>query len=519
MVYPSLPALGACVQRAWREGVARREAWPAAEREAWEAARRELLAVARDETGRGDDVSVLSADPAAPVLVTGHQPELYHPGVWVKGFVVDAVCRAAGVVGVNLTVDADLASRVVDVPAFTSDGRWWRSRVILPGIRAGLPWSSQPPLDHAAWRALFDALRRSLVPSLHGVLGDFVACALKARGVREARTLAESLLWARRAWEGEHGPPRYLELPVSAMCDTVAFHAFAASLLSRMPDFWQAYNACLADYRRRQHVRTGAHPMPDLRRRDALWEAPFWCLHPDGTRAGLFIEREMAGWRVRSRDASFGRLEDAAVDAWPHDLRAMLARGGAALRPRAITLTMFTRRVLADVFVHGVGGARYERVGDAVAARFFRDASAPWAVASATLCVSTHDGTDATEGVESARVVGQQLRDLHYNPQRFALSNDATAARKRTLVAAIALASGDEKRRLNRALDEVDDDLRVRLAPARAALVERLAAAEVADASRAALHWRGYPFVLFRPARLRGLVADALDRADGAPPY
>ena len=26
-----------------------------------------------------------------PLIVTGHQPELFHPGVWIKNFAVDAI--------------------------------------------------------------------------------------------------------------------------------------------------------------------------------------------------------------------------------------------------------------------------------------------------------------------------------------------------------------------------------------------------------------------------------------------
>lgn len=506
---PPLPSLSAFVCQAWRESAERRQAWRLAERDAWAEGRRELLAVAEAQTARGDEALALPHDLNAPVLVTGHQPELYPPGVWVKGFIADAVCRTSGVVGVNLTVDSDLASPAVDLPAL-SDGQWRRARVVLPGIRAGVPWSSQAPLGRDGWRALIDVLRGVLPSALHQVLGDFATCVARARAVREARTLAESLLWARRSWEAQSGPPRYLELPVSAMCDTFAFSAFAASLLTRLPDFWQIHNDCLAAYRRHHRVRSGAHPVPDLRRRDALWETPLWCVHADGTRAGLFAEREATGWRVRSKACSLGQLHDGATEDWPQQLRVMLGRVGAALRPRALTLTMFTRRALADVFLHGVGGARYERLGDEIAARFFGTAPAPWAVASASLCVAGHDGADADDDAETARDVRRRLRDMHHNPQRFALPEDPLAARKRALVAAIADASGPHKRHLNHELDQTDADLRVHIAPARAALVARLANLDAADASRAARHWRGYPFVLFRPEQLRRLVEAAL---------
>ena len=43
-----------------------------------------------------------------PLVVTGHQPELFHPGVWVKNFATAAIARAHGGLGLNLIVDNDL---------------------------------------------------------------------------------------------------------------------------------------------------------------------------------------------------------------------------------------------------------------------------------------------------------------------------------------------------------------------------------------------------------------------------
>ena len=43
-----------------------------------------------------------------PLVVTGHQPELFHPGVWVKNFAAAAIAQAQGGVGLNLIVDNDI---------------------------------------------------------------------------------------------------------------------------------------------------------------------------------------------------------------------------------------------------------------------------------------------------------------------------------------------------------------------------------------------------------------------------
>src|SRR5262245_11737843 len=43
------------------------------------------------------------------LLLAGHQPELFHPGVWVKNFALHGLARAHGATPVNLIVDSDTA--------------------------------------------------------------------------------------------------------------------------------------------------------------------------------------------------------------------------------------------------------------------------------------------------------------------------------------------------------------------------------------------------------------------------
>ncbi len=43
-----------------------------------------------------------------PLIVTGHQPELFHPGVWIKNFATASIADASGGVGLNLIVDNDI---------------------------------------------------------------------------------------------------------------------------------------------------------------------------------------------------------------------------------------------------------------------------------------------------------------------------------------------------------------------------------------------------------------------------
>ena len=98
-------------------------------------ARAELLAEARAWTAGYRDLPPLPADAAAPpLLMAGHQPQLFHPGVWFKNFALDALARRHGGLGVNLVVDND---------TMKSSALWCRGAPSSGLGRWPCPWTSR----------------------------------------------------------------------------------------------------------------------------------------------------------------------------------------------------------------------------------------------------------------------------------------------------------------------------------------------------------------------------------------
>ena len=44
------------------------------------------------------------------VVVAGHQPQLFHPGVWYKNFVLDQLGQRLSAIPINLLIDNDICS-------------------------------------------------------------------------------------------------------------------------------------------------------------------------------------------------------------------------------------------------------------------------------------------------------------------------------------------------------------------------------------------------------------------------
>ena len=104
------------------------------------------------------------------------------------------------------------------------------------------------------------------------------------------------------------------------------------------------------------------------------------------------------------------RWVDALSRLQEHDVR---------LRPRAILTTLMARLLVADVFVHGIGGAAYDCITDEVIRRLTGCDPPRYAVVSGTLRLPRPPGGwPARPAAEELAEVRRLLRDLRYHPER-----------------------------------------------------------------------------------------------------
>jgi hypothetical protein len=85
-----------------------------------------------------------------------------------------------------------------------------------------------------------------------------------------------------------------------------------------------------------------------------------------------------------------------------------------------LTTTLFARLVLSDLFLHGIGGARYDQVMDRIVERFFGFEPPAFATVSATLRLPIAREANEPSAVEQWQ---QRLRELQYHPEQFVESN------------------------------------------------------------------------------------------------
>ena len=204
-----------------------------------------------------------------------------------------------------------------------------------------------------------------------------------------------------------------LEIPVSILSQTTAFANFAAAIFDRASEFRRTYNQVLAEYRNVNRIRSNSHPVPELEETDDWTEVPFWISSSKTLgRQRLFIRNLADQIELSDRSqlhqvlpksdflAAFEQLNDA----------------GIAIRPRALSTTMLCRLLMSDIFIHGVGGAKYDQLTDAICQRFFKYQLPEFLIVSATFRLPTQVPLVSKNDVTQLRT---RRRECNFHPERF----------------------------------------------------------------------------------------------------
>jgi hypothetical protein len=447
----------------------------------------------------GESLPDLAAD---SLIVAGHQPDLFHPGVWLKNFVLHSLGRRVGAAPLNLIVDNDTVKHTSIALPTTSPEPEYVERVTIPydSFGAAAPFEERPIRDACIFDEFPSAVQRVTATwpdrPIAGLFWD------RAKHVRSTTSLIGEIFAAsRRSFERQWGC-RNLEVPISHVARTAVFAEWAASLLENLPTVHVAYNTAVADYRRRQRLRGRQHPVPDLAGDGEWLEAPFWSWRTGAARREpLFIRAQAGRLQLRSGRTAWPDLPRVhEAERWLH-----LEHDGFKIRPRALTTTLFARLVIGDLFIHGVGGAKYDEVTDQIVSRLFGIDPPAYAVVSGTLRLNLqpYSATD-----DSLRAVRRRLRDLDWNPQRF-LAESPSRERHAELTRSPAVSPFERRARFE-ALRELNSQLRPLVAAERVqttACANR-AAAEVA--ANSVLSSREYSFVLHSETRLREFLTQSI---------
>lgn len=355
---------------------------------------------------------------ALPILV-GHQPEMMHPGVWIKLVAATRLARRTSRNAMFVCVDHDLANGIpLHVPI--REAERWRTHTIKLGHPGLHSFEQEPVRNTDEWFALFND---PVIPADSSAWPVFKDAFLESRNdpamndyVGRWSLGINALLSACGESPIDIVRIRDVFLPDAPTHDNQSFK-FVAKLLRRASEFAWSYNRALGEYRRQRGIRGDAHPIPDLAIDSERVELPFWIVRGDQPRSRLYVRQSQAtGITFFAGASTICSVDSRRLESEPEAaLRESL--GAWRIRPRALSLTLFLRLHESDLFIHGIGGAKYDVITDAIMRDFFCTKPPGYACVTATARLP-FDQSDSTGVVNGVATAVNQLRAARFNPQR-----------------------------------------------------------------------------------------------------
>ena len=343
-----------------------------------------------------------------PRVVTGHQAQLFHPGILAK-YIAAAQAYGGSLPIVNVVVDQDAYDPLrLDLPRQEGDRLAVDTRPLAPVVPQ-VPIGCQPAADVARVRQALEAISPQTLPLRQALMDAFEA-------VGRPRTLAQQmagvLAIAMRPWCAPSAAPRewITHTYASALLQDHAAEV-VGELLRDADRAARLYNNAVV-----QHPGAGITPMriePDR------VEVPMWRLRWMRPRERVFVDRADSK-PIFTTEA--GELID----------------NHGELAPRALLMTALMRRPTnSDLFIHGTGGWVYDLITERWWAAWRGEALAPMACVTADAYLDFQ--TPVNDQAALSRAVWHR-HHLKHNVDRYAATDHPEAdyplvERKRDLLA------------------------------------------------------------------------------------
>jgi len=345
------------------------------------------------------------------IIATGHQPVWQHCGIWAKSLVANRFAESLGGHCVFLVLDHDICSTDLFLPPQTGNPQGTRT-VGLESHPTAMPVEFrstckpvssfiQEVVDGRPEQFCSSVWNRHMRQSIHRTPGD--------------DNVSDSVTYLHAVLNRASGLDRILYLPVSLLSHSTGFLDFVAHIVQHARAFADMYNHCID----RQIEAWGIKPKETLRQLKIdddcnRVELPFWLVSACGHRCSLnlvFVGRDQC--KVLADSNVLASVDLRSEETVSRQLERLLISTQYRLRPKAVTLTLFTRLFLADWFVHGVGGTFYETITDRLIEDYYGITGLSFGTVTATMTFAEQDQT----GRGPANVPSR--RQMYYNPERF----------------------------------------------------------------------------------------------------
>jgi len=499
-------------------------------REVRENCRKEVIRKALKFSKKFDPDIEEKINPAYQYIIqTGHQPVFFHPGIWIKNIFLNELLKSPlpdKSLGLNIILDNDICKDLnLSLPALSSNGNLIVEEIsfLSSTLAPSLPFEEYPcPSLELITKFTREVIRRlkPLESENKDILNNFKnfyrclenSSCFCSQSDKE-NNLGEFLSLTRRFYEQEI-EPAYLEIPFSQICDSDEFLSFFLEIIKNIESFSEIYNKKLDEYRKLFKIRNRAHPSPNLIIKENFIEVPFWIWEKGDRRRKVFILREKG--RNYLYNDSYGKIFHIENDGLKSlfSLKTLLKEQGLKIRPKALLSTLYNRLFISDLFIHGLGGAKYDLVTDEIIREFFKVEPPHFLVVSCTLYLDFKSSPNGSDSKISA--LKKKIRDLEFNPQRYIDELPLTkkgenqigelAEKKTELIKKIKKThSPIEKRKISEEIKAINNFMGEKVRPIKYELDKKIEKEEKIKQTKVYV-FREFPYCFFSAKTLRNLL-------------
>ena len=324
------------------------------------------------------------------LVMAGHQPVIFHPGLLCKAESLSKLARNSGAFGVHVVIDTDAGK-----PCEISWPRVSGDELIIR--RAPIAREVGVVNATAAEETLYAAQRVVTSAEIRDIFNEMKADLLSMGRVKEVERAREiGIIYERlegcpiasansiARWSIESRS--YREVPLSRLLRDTSLRDVLPLLANDAERLRMTYNACLEEYRREHAIKNAANPFPNLRVSEGAHELPLWLIK-DNQRHPL--------WSGARETQPLGE--------------------GSYIATRGSLTTMVLRAYCCDLFVHGLGGGKYDRFVNMFTARYLGVELPPFVVASRTRVIDE----ERVNKLSAAITRGNSLKEVVAQTERY----------------------------------------------------------------------------------------------------
>lgn len=313
------------------------------------------------------------------IIMTGHQPIIYYPGIFTKLIVAHLIAQSLGGKAYYLVLDTD--QELIDWKfIWYEDNQFIKKNFTLSDrkkilLNQTINNNKKNLLIQQLneWQLqLYHIFEPSLVLEIKKII-EFVLETLNKNDLKVSELSIIINEYLMKCYQMSVEP-----IYVSTVSKTKVYKEIFNFIKSHDKLFRNIYNEKLNEFRKKNNIKNIHYPFSNL----LEGELPFW---------------KSDGYRRQTLSINDDSYE--------------------YLFPKAITLSMCIRMFLSDFMIHGTGGGIYDLVSEEILKEFFMEEPSPYMIATSTIPLKPK--ADIPLFYEPSYNINYKLRKWKFNPEQF----------------------------------------------------------------------------------------------------